>query len=55
MEKFWKAVAALTVVNIAGVVLAVLVAQIDLGFAVILLLVSLIGGPAIIIDRFFMQ
>jgi cell division protein FtsW (lipid II flippase) len=52
-KRFAKALAAFTLVNIAGVISALIVAQHDIGAAVLLLAVFLIGGPALILDRYF--
>lgn len=52
-ERFAKALAAFTLVNITGVISAILVAQHDIGAAVLVLIVFLIGGPALILDKYF--
>jgi len=52
-ERFAKALTAFTVVNITGVISAAAIAQYDLGAAVLLLAAFLIGGPAVILDRYF--
>ena len=52
-KRFAEALTAFTVVNITGVISALIVAQYDLGAAVLLLAAFLIGGPAVILDRYF--
>ena len=52
-KRFAEALTAFTVVNITGVISAAAIAQYDLGAAVLLLAAFLIGGPAVILDRYF--
>ena len=52
-ERFAKALAAFTLVNITGVVSSLIVAQYDMGAAILVLAVFLIGGPALILDKYF--
>ena len=52
-ERFAKALTAFTLANITGVILALIVAQYDLGAAILILVVFLIGGPALILDKYF--
>lgn len=52
-ERFAKGLAAFTLVNIIGVISALIVAQRDIGAAVLVLIVLLIGGPALILDKYF--
>ena len=52
-ERFAKALAAFTLVNITGVVSSLIVAQYDMGAAILVLAVFLIGGQALILDKYF--
>lgn len=52
-KRFAEALTAFTLVNITGVISALIVAKHDIGAAVLLLAAFLIGGPAVILDRYF--
>ncbi|QKQ98354.1 hypothetical protein GKQ38_02390 [Candidatus Nanohaloarchaea archaeon] len=54
-KKFLKAVLAFVAVNLTGIGAAAFIARHDIGAALLTLAVFLIGGPALVFDRFFTQ